>query len=200
MVRTETDHGGRQFYWIADALGESFLPAGSDRNLAYRFDVLAASLDRRLRQGKSTGPKTKVIIDCFRDAAALTVALMSCSGFILTLNHKGNGDAAGGEPPICSCLRDWGVDVHEIAGRRTALMEQELLLGIFARSGVTELLWAGLDLAAVHIVAPRALMLSPVKNDDEALMGEIAMPEDDYNKNKEDWWEEATCVWYPINS
>jgi hypothetical protein len=193
-ARTETDLAGLNIHWIGDALSESMLPARVDPHLVSRFETLARSLDRRVQQVATD--RAGVLVDCARDAVALTAALMPYRAFILTARAGENG-AAPDEPALCSQLRAWGVRSYCLGASARIQLEREYVLPMFGRAGVAELMWAGLKLAAVHVLAPKAVMV-PRRGERSDLLDADLEPAGEGVPGDVDWWNGAVSFWYPL--
>lgn len=197
LARIETDLAGLKIFWIGDALSESLLPTGVDPNLVHRFETLASSLDLRVYKNNGKTSTENIFADCFRDAAALTAALISHRGFILTRQGHGNEELPEHEPILCSYLRQWGVRCFRVELDQKINIEREFIFPIFARAGISELMWAGLNLAAVHIVVPEAIIIPPLKKEEDVFQKEIPFSVEKACEKK-DWWRGAMCFWYPL--
>jgi hypothetical protein len=195
LARIHTDMAGLNVFWIGDAIRESLLPQGIDQALINRFEILAGSLDEKINRDdeKDFG---NVLTDCYRDAAALTAALMPYKSFILALQGAGNEASTKNEPGICSYLREIGIQPCRIDAGNKIKIERGFLDPILGRAGISELIWAGLDLAVVHIVVPQAIVMPRIDNDDgdfaECIAGEGK------EQLRKDWWGGAVCFWYSI--
>lgn len=198
LARIETDMAGLKVFWIGDAMSESLLPTEVDQNLVYRFETLARSLDVRVHKQSHNSQNDNIFADCFRDAAALTSALISYRGFILTLQGHRSEDFPENEPIICSYLREWGIRCYRVGSDNKTKMEREFIIPIFARTGISELMWAGLNLAAVHIIVPEAIIIPPLRREDDALPEDLPLISEEKEPYKKDWWEGALCFWYPL--
>lgn len=196
MARTETDLAGLKIYWIGDALSESMLPARVDPHLVVRFETLAKSLDKRME--RPSDDQTGVLADCARDAVALTAALMPYRAFILTTHVTGKGSTPD-EPSLCSHLRHWGLRCYRLGVGAKTQLEKEFILPMFARAGVAELMWAGLRLAAVHILVPKAVVVPRGTDHDETFPHELESPEEG-TVSETDWWDEAVSFWYSLST
>lgn len=197
LARIQTDIAGLNVFWIGDAVRESLFPQGINPDLIFRFETLAASLEERIvRQGAPGGDA--VVTDCCRDAAALTAALTPHKGFILAHHGPQSAASAGIEPHICSRLKAWGIPCHRVEPESKTRIEREFLDPALGRAGISELSWAGLNLAVVHVVVPNAVVMPPVaKSDDDFTEGlENAMG--DGVLAQMNWWDGAAGFWYPL--
>jgi len=196
LARTETDLAGLKCYWVGDALRESLFPPGVDQQLVHRFETLARSLDRRAR-GKFRERGHDIAAECFRDTAALSVALTPYRSFILTHLWPGETRSPQPEPLICSYLKEWDIPCYPITCERKTEFEREFIRPILARCGVSELMWAGLNLAAVHLLVPHAVVIPDPQRDESSYPEDLqSMPETEHDAK--DWWESALGFWYPV--
>ena len=192
VARAEQDLAGLRLHFIGDGIADSMLPAGEEVRLVHRFASLVRALDAHV---EGHAPVDDPLAACAREAAALAVALSGRGARILTTQPA---RGAPTQPPaLCALLAQWGLASHDVAAHRGARIERELLLSALTRAGAAELAWAGLELAAVHVVAPRAAAIPsfgatmvPVGLDDDAL------PYDD--EDATDWWSDAGAYWYPL--
>ncbi len=197
MARIETDLAGLGIYWIGDNKSESLLPKGVDQNLFFRFEQLAKSLESRIKPDEleeDLFPAT-----CFGHAAALAAALIPYRGFILShLGPAGNGKSPG-EPAICAYLRRWGITCFSVPAAKKTVLEKEYLLPILGRTGISELMWAGLKPAVVHIVAPKAIIIPPSLQQEELYRPQELPPLFEEKRFSDiDLWEGAVSFWYPL--
>jgi len=198
-ARSETDLAGLRVFWIGDALSESLLPSRVDEHIVQRYERLARSLERRNNSGRGDNKQTGDSFgDCFRDAAALSVALMPCRCFILTQVPSHGPETQIPEPSLCAYLRSRGIPVLPVTRERATVMQQNIITSMLDRSGVSELMWTGLDLAALHILAPRAIVL-PSQEQDQATFPE-PLPSFMEDGELDDWWEGALGFWYSFGS
>ncbi|MDR4508923.1 MAG: hypothetical protein MRJ65_11940 [Candidatus Brocadiaceae bacterium] len=198
MARMETDLAGLKVFWIGDAMSESLLPKSADQNLVHRFETLAGSLDVRIKKDPADARQDNIFIDCFRDAVALTAALVSHKGFILTRQCAVNEDLPENEPVICSYLRKWGIPCYRVGMDQKVEIERAFLFPIFARAGVTELLWAGLNLAVVHLCVPDAIIMPVIQYEEDAFDRDLEPFHEHRNEEMKDWWKNSVCFWYPL--
>jgi hypothetical protein len=219
IARIATHQAGLKFFWLGDALRESLLPDGVDPNLLYRYEMLGNSLDLRIEKSE-IGNST---VAACRDAVALTAALIPYKGFIFTLLDHGEKPSEA-EPAICTYLRKWGINCFNVDSDNKARVEKAWFASILPRLGISEVMWAGLKLAAVHMFVPKAIVFPPMKREEEYFEG---VPVADSNEEflgqmqsvkgrfdfkpeipgafvvkmmsaEKDWWEGAMCFWYSI--
>jgi hypothetical protein len=155
-------------------------------------DVLAVGA-RGADPSYPDGPSVATLADCARDEAALAVALAPRGARILTLLGPDRAP-----PALCGRLAEWGLVAHSVESRPSAHLERERLLPALARAGVAELAWAGLELAVVHVVAPRAAAI-PTFGPPAPTLG---LDDDPTSLNDDDdptdCWGDARAFWYPL--
>jgi hypothetical protein len=71
----------------------------------------------------------------------------------------------------------------------------EFIRPILARTGVSELMWAGLNLAAVHLLVPNAVVIPDIAKEAPSFADELPVSEEDETV---DWWEDAIGFWYAM--
>jgi hypothetical protein len=189
-ARTAHDLSGLKVYWLGDALGESLLPPGADMQLVSRFEVLAGSLEARA--GARGLERDSIVGDCFRDGVSLAATLISYRPFVLTCLPRG-----AAEPLMCTYLNRWRIRCAQVDTTRTVDMERDSLVSLIGRTGAGELMWTGLDLAVIHVLLPRAIVMpSP-----EPGVGELYSEpggSDEPDSQPADWWQNACSFWYPV--
>jgi hypothetical protein len=84
-----------------------------------------------------------------------------------------------------------------VGASRGTNVEREALVSLLARAGAGELQWTGLDLAAVHVLVPRAIVMPGAGGGHGALYPELAAP-DEAEVQGTDWWQGARGFWYPL--
>src|SRR6266542_2543158 len=131
-ARTAHDLTGLRIYWIGDALDESLLPPDADPQVVSRFEMLASSLDARVRV-------------------------------------------------------------------RARDLERDSLVSLIGKTGAGELLWTGLNLAGLHGVAPRAIVMPSGGRPADELYGALPTPEEP-EAEPLDWWRNARSFWYPLDA
>lgn len=189
-ARTASDLSRLKWFWVGDARYESLHPPGMDGNLVYRFEKLAAGLDRRQGPEAETGSDL-FRADSFRDALALTAALTPYRAFILTSYGDDDPSSSTGWPAICTYFAQvTGCQPEMIKGENRFL--RDYLHPILLRSGINELLWTKVKLAAVHLLVPEAVVLPPPEKED-GFFGEETETAGDQHL-----WRDAACFWYPI--
>ncbi len=192
LARTETDLAGLKIFWIGDALSESMLPARVDQHLVDRYEALAQALEQRCVDSDKEGYSD------FLDAAALSVALTPYRSFVLTELWSKEKHSKAAEPIFCEFLRKKAIHCYRLGqGPRTEI-EREFIRPMLVRSGVSELMWTGLNLAAVHLLAPRAAVIPP-PNKEESASTEALRPSAGDESARIDWWDGAVGFWYTLD-
>ncbi len=191
-ARTAHDLTGLRIYWIGDALDESLLPPDADPQVVSRFEMLASSLDARVRV--RARDQDNVLVDCFRDAVALAATLVPYRPFVLTCLPEG-----AGEPLLCAHLKEWRIACARVDRTGKADMERDSLVSLIGRTGAGELLWTGLNLAVLHVVAPRAIVMPSGGRPADELYGALPTPEEP-EAEPLDWWRNARSFWYPLDT
>ncbi len=169
--------------WVGDALHESCLPKDIDAGMPARFQFLAYALARRLAKARPELDAGWPLLDGARDVAALAAAMVRYRPIILTLT-----DGRREAPGLCRLLSACNIPCNEVAPEQSSYAKA-YLNPILARSGAMELMWDGLQLAAVHLVPPRTLTLPPADADE----AEPAITLDG-----SDSWEHAAAYWYSL--
>ncbi len=191
QIRLSTDLSGLKCCWIGDGPAESLIPEDRDPGLVARYEWLSALLDARI-DARAT------LANCFRDVAALAVALDTA----LVLTQVTDTDQ---EPPaIGQALGRWGLPCRRITtDDRLCALESAGISQALVRAGVAKLIFAGLRLAVLHVVAPWALATVPLAPE-LALAGEIG--DDGFGTRyagagadaDADPWLDAQAFWYPL--
>jgi hypothetical protein len=159
-ARLDCDLSGLSVYWAGDARHESLLPRDVDKGLVERFERLSDELDGRLGGPGAIIPSFDPRRECARDAVALAAALVRYRPLIFTLCGSGySGETPGDEPALCKYMRECNIQPQRVTASPLAAAMKRQLMPIFARSGIVELLWGGLDLAVIHLVAPGAVVV-----------------------------------------
>ncbi|MBW4694604.1 MAG: hypothetical protein KME27_22880 [Lyngbya sp. HA4199-MV5] len=188
-LRTSTDRNAWRIHFLADVIGESCVPAGIDADIIWRWESLAQSLDTHLDQHVS---KPDILTLAFRDLAALAAARPA---FILT--HCVNEEV----PALCQTLQQWGIACQPIAPTNAiADIEREQFRNLLVHAGLSKFLWAGLNLAVLHLVVPAAATLSTTYAQDwsdEYAFSEMDESTDD-RAMPANLWQGAQGFWYSI--
>ncbi|MDK9708199.1 MAG: hypothetical protein OEL83_14240 [Desulforhopalus sp.] len=194
LARAATDLAGLKVYWVGDALNESLLPAGTDTHLISRFETLAAALESAVPNAFQNDEQPHLFSDCSRDTAALAAALIPYKGFILTSGSKGDEP----EPLLCTYLKEHFHISCVKLGRKQSRLERDFLNSILAEAALSELLWAGLKLAALHLVVPGAVMMPVNDKSEETFPHDFDLPAEATGEHEQQWWKDARCFWYPV--
>jgi hypothetical protein len=151
-LRTMSDRNSWHVHFLADVIGESCLPSGVDSDLIWRWESLAQSLDTHLRPKEDNALTLAV-----RDLAALAAARPAC-----ILTYRLPAEAVSNLPPkICSTLDAWGIRCQEVSeADAIANIERDYMRQLIVHTGLSKLLWAGINLIVLHLMVPTAATLS----------------------------------------
>jgi hypothetical protein len=199
-ARLETDLAGLQLFFVGDARHESLLPKDVGKDLVERFEALAAELDGLHQSEGGNEAVYDPVYECHRDTAALATALIRHRPIVFSLcAQSGGSDGAVTEPAICGFLRRCGIECRAVSTNGEVAAIRRYLQPIFARSGVSELLWDlakyGGHLAVLHIIAPHAVVM-PIETELDRRYGEeitAAMPKEEQTAA---WLHGATAYWW----
>lgn len=190
-LRQHVDNHHRPVNVLADVLGDSSIPSGSDPDLIWRWESLAQALDQDLsaRGIHLDGPGM-----ARRDLAALAAAR---SASILTLRGPAVPKSA---PALCQSLETWGIPCVPVPARNDLRgSDSAALRHLFVHAGLASLLWAGMDLCVVHLFVPAAATLGACQPWMEYSFP-LAEAEDDSEacSGSDRLWEGAEAFWYPL--
>ncbi len=194
-LRTTTDRGSWNINFLADVLGESCVPVGTDSGIIWRWESLAQSLDRQLDEPLAiANPLTLA----YRDLAALAAARPAC-----VLTYRLSEEVEKNLPPrLCKTLEAWQIPCREIAlNDSLAMLERDQFRQILIQAGLSKLLWAGLDLVILHLIVPASATLSPTFDEDWAedlRFSEDAIEVSEHTAVEAELWQGAQGFWYSI--
>ena len=183
-ARVEADIARLPVYWAGGAFHKSSLPPHADKQLIQQFEAFAADFDGRInaRHNAHAG----IWHECMRDSLALALALSPTNAVVLA--------GAGPIPAVRDMLTSAGLAHRELKADARAIA-MALYEPILSRTGVMELLWAGLDLTVLHVVAPDTPLASAAphgEDDDEvAPILHLAQPRDAA-------WRWAEVLWWQL--
>ncbi len=188
-LRQHVDPGQRPVHVLADALGESSLPAGCDPDLLWRWEQLARALDDRpappLRP--SCRPESAT-----RDLLALAAARAAA---VLTLGPA----ATPGEPPaLCQALETHGIPCTKLpSADPLSHVEARAFRDLIVHADLSPLFWDGMNLCVVRLFVPNAATLSPPQPWDDY---SPALPDDreDGLPDLASLWDGARAFWYAL--
>ena len=166
-------------YSLGERADESFTPVTFDRGVRQRCEQLQAGLDLVMRGSAYDLPRGGTVAACVRDAVALCAALQPCGAFILTRLEPDRE----GAPALCNYLDAWNIPTREAPSDSHQAVAH--LHDALAASGMGPIAWAGVQLAAVHVV----LSGIPVAGGaDERLSHEAVA----------DLWSRASVFWHLV--
>lgn len=195
QAREESGLAAHRLYWLGDSTQESLFPKGVDSDVLERYEVLASSLDDKGKRTANDKSDSALYFDCTRDVIALSSALSRYRPLILTVNSQ--TENAFQQPGLCAQLQALGIACRDMNDDVTAKPIKDTLLSIFARTGVTELMWAGLNLAVVQVVAPHVQFMSSGATVGERYY-EGLPPFADHPDVPHDYWRDAQAFWYSL--
>ncbi len=195
LVRIATVPTKLNLFWIGDKPSESFLPKNADPQLISHWELLARSLDNQLDQ-HSINHNT--LTSAFRDTAALAATLKSA----IILTHQPSVKQDQHLPPdICKVLESWGIPCKQIDfDDPIAAIERENLLHLIIQAGLSKFLWAGLNLAVLHLVVPSA---SHFRFDTKEIQEPQSPGREGYTEKSvltPNLWQGARGFWYQLKS
>jgi hypothetical protein len=144
----EDDLASLPLYYLGDRADECSVPGSVDRRVRERCEQLQQGLHQAMTNSSYDLPRGQVVALCIADATALCAALEPYGAFILT---RLESDAEG-SPALCDYLDAWGVPTAEAPRPEVAMTRW--LREALARCGLAPLAWAGIRLAAVHVMLP----------------------------------------------
>lgn len=205
--RLKTDFSKPKVCWLADEVGQSWLPAwlkeeASAEDILTQYELLGRALESRISQSALQEPFTAA----FRDTAALAATLGSA--VILTFQP-----AIDRLPFIVEQLEHWQIDSHYCSPQES-LTQREIQAwqSYFMNAGLAKLLWTPhLRLAIAHLSVPHALkarLLLPSQEEQESSSFELGdpthrwgfdAPEGRFEALDDSLWQDAQCYWYPLS-
>jgi hypothetical protein len=182
------------FYYVGDLRYESHLPKRTDADLIRRFDLLAKALDTRACRSLGADAGVQPQVECWRDAAALNAALTHYRPLIFTLAEDPNQ-----APALCHFLAECGLECRKMSWAASANPMRQYLIPLLIRTGAAELVWAGLRLAAVNIIAPRAFTIPKPRDEESRPALDEGFLREGVTTTNGDLWEGAVCIWYSLS-
>ena len=177
------------FHWLGDLRRESAIPEDADENLLVRFEALVGGRlrgDRRDEDDAVEGWLWRRT--CAGEALALAAALQTRPTIVLAA-------AAKGARPTTVAL--WEEFTRTECPPRDVAGAPPVALPASLRVGLLPLLDHGARLAAIHVVAPRALAL-PWGTGGEVLWGAADPGFPDPEEPAPDPWDGARLAWHFI--
>ena len=187
-LRDDAGHTGSPLYWIGDLLRESSLPEGIHEDVVTRWEVAVRGLDGQLPHAlEATGP----LIAAMRDTVALCAVLPAA---ILTLT---DARSRTDQPILCRYLAEWGIACRKLDFvDELAAIERDSFRRILVQAGLSDFLWAGLDLVVLHVHAPAADR--PNTDNEYFAEDDGAMAGDDLLPAPQASWHDACGFWYSL--
>jgi len=175
----EDDLASLPLYYLGDRADECSMPSDVDRRLRERCEQLQRGLYSLMHRSSYDVPRGETITACVADAAALCAALEPYGAFILT---RLEADCQG-RPALCDYLDAWGVPVTEAP--TTDEGAARWLCDGLAQCSLSPIAWAGIPLAAVHVLVSGFPVLGHADKglDDDAV---------------ERLWRHASVFWHRV--
>lgn len=186
--------------WLGYAVEESMLPQDVDSQLDQRFEILAQSLEQRWADTQHKPQLVQIQHECGRDAVALTAALSRYKPFILTLCQTGSDTKPSvQEPQLCEYIRHCGIECKQADSNAKISTMTSYLVQTLVSTGALELIYAsGLNLAVVHIVSPKAYVMSAQRPDEQLDPHVIPLKTTATQSGIFQSWNGCTAFWYPL--
>lgn len=179
-VRLTTDPGGLDLFWIAEEPTEALLPAGCHADVVRLWRGLAQTLEARTRADVG---HSGALMRGWRDSLALAAAV---GGATILTRH---GQDSGKLPALCRGAAAWGLPSDEAPAGPLADLERTFLRELLVQSGLACLLWAGIDLLMLWVLAPASPgMIGPTADDQDSDEAETAL---EWRGPAEDPWQSA---------
>lgn len=186
LARVDTYMNQLGLFWVGESRQESLLPENQDKQFLQRYETLAKLLDAYCEDDGETwlaGDQQRASVDTL----ALAGALMPYRPIVFTSSAK------------CSPLLSYIQNHFKLTqvSENAAQHAREYFRPLFFRNGISDLLWHGLKLTAVHLVAPHALVMpthEPNKVHYDTEWAQLLDYEPCVNG-----WEDAAAYWYSLD-
>lgn len=190
-VRITTVPTQLNLFWIGDKPKESFLPKNVDPQIISHWESLARSLDNQLAKNSLN---QNTLTSAWRDTAALAAILKSAIILTYQPSNKQNQHLP---PDICTVFESWGIPCKQIDfDDPVATIERENILHLLIQAGLAKFLWAGLNLAVVHLIVPSASHLRYKTHESQETQSSTR----EESALTANLWEGAQGFWYPAKS
>ncbi len=175
----EDDIAALPLYYLGERADECFTPPDVDRRVRDRYEQLRRGAHSLRISADYDLPRGEVVGACIADAVALCAALEPYGAFILS---RLEADAKR-RPALCDYLDAWGVTTSEAPPR--SIRAVGWLQDALTRCGLAPIGWAGIPLAAVHVLLPGFPVLGGADRglDDDAVSR---------------LWERASVFWHRV--
>ncbi len=209
-LRRRADLYGLRLRYIGDNYRQSALPERKEPDLVHRYEILSASLLKRLgANGLEPEKPGFEAREAVADVATLASTLHPT--FILTF-QDGSDDAP---PSLCAILESWGFRCRRINEESLrdplATIERDYVRSLLVHAGLSPLAWSGARLAVAHVLAPGTIgartMLDAMYAKGEGDVGdydEVLAEADEVRaaemerSNWPDFWSGAIVFWYSL--
>lgn len=186
LARLDSHMNQLGLYWAGESRQESLLPEDQDKQFLQRYEMLAQSFDDCSEDDGETwlaGDEHRSSLDTL----ALAGALMPYRPIIFT--------CAINDSPLHAYMQDH-LNVSRIS-ESAARHARKYFRPLFFRNGISDLLWHGLQLTAIHLVAPHALVM-PAQEPNKARFDINWARWQDFEPGV-NGWEGAAAYWYSLD-
>ena len=189
-VRGKVDLSRLNLFWLGDNLRESLIPKDREPGIFSYWEFLARSLDNQI----DPLPTNDVLTLAFRDAVALLASLGSA--FILT--YQLPSDYEKNLPPdICKALETWNIPCRYLKEEDpVVILEREYLRELISNTGLAKPFWADIHIVILHLVVPRDLPETELKND--LVINRFSSQEIQYFEPENYLWTNIEAFWYQL--
>lgn len=171
-----------QCFWIGDARHDSLLPAGMDDSVVDQFELLSQALVAR--DADLARAEIAPLAECARDAIVLSAVLGMQYPVILTAQ-----DNVQKPPDLCRMLAKSGIGCRRVKKDGRLHHFAECVLPAAMWFTVRQFAATGIGLAAVHLIAPRAVATAR-QGSSQSWSGDEPLDFDP--------WADACAVWHTV--
>lgn len=188
-LRGARDLSRLNLFWLGDNLRESLLPKDREPEIFSYWEFLARSLDNQIDKI----PTNDVLTLAFRD----TVALLASLGSAFILTYQLPSDYEKNLPPdICKALETWHIPCKCLTQKDpVVILEQEYLRELITNTGLAETFWTDIHIVILHLVIPRSLPQTELKNN---LVAKQFSSLETQSFEPESFWTNIEAFWYQL--
>lgn len=182
LARVDAHLNGLHIFWVGDSRQESLLPDTIDKQFLQRYETLARILDDETGEAWLEENSERSSLDTL----ALAGALMPYRPVIFSCGSQ------------CSSLLDYIGKRLKLyrAPNQASQFARGQFQQLFFRNGISELLWHGLKLNVIHLVAPFAMVMPAIEPNKQFYWSDAADWEEESPVNG---WDEAFAHWYALD-
>ncbi|MGY6276576.1 hypothetical protein [Methylomonas sp. MgM2] len=183
IARVDSHLNGLRIFWVGDSRQESLLPDYIDKQFLQRYEALAETLDNETGEAWLLSDSERSSLDTL----ALAGALMPYRPVIFSCDSQ------------CSNLMDYIGKHMKLypAPNQGSQFARSQLQHLFFRNGISELLWNGLKLNVIHLVAPFAMVMPAIEPNKQYYWQDAG----DWEAERPiDAWEAAYAHWYTVDA